>query len=232
VLGQPKVGTFLVMQLESLLCTIQYFEDWSAQKRVSFPEDKTYDDRYFTIFDDSYGVIACTGFRRFWKWLNRNPYIYPVFFTELQSDVANPIVDWLINDLEQPLWILCGDRSVPDLFSYNGSNNATILSTCGKESGCLSKYFDSDFNKISSRCRRKSSSITLGGRYVTGRRNTLVIQVTPICNDRYANTIIFPPWKSASDGNSNLGVLLQGFLVDLLDSNLEVPRFLKMHHEA
>jgi hypothetical protein len=67
---------------------------------------------------------------------------------------------------------------------------------------------------------------------VTGRRNILVIHVTPVCNDRYANTITFPPWRSASDGNSNLGVLLQGFLVDLLDNNLEVPEFLKVHHEA
>jgi hypothetical protein len=103
VLGQPKVGTFLVMQLEELLCTIQYFEDWSAKKRVSFPEDKSYDDCYFTIFDDSCRVIARTGLHRFWKWLNRNPYIYPVIFTELRFEVANLIVDWLINDLEQPL---------------------------------------------------------------------------------------------------------------------------------
>jgi hypothetical protein len=121
---------------------------------------------------------------------------------------------------------------VHDLFSYNRSNSATILSMRRKESGCLSKYFGSDFNKISSRCRRKSSTITLGGRYVTGRRNTLVIQVTPICNDRYANTITFPPWRSTSDGNSNLGVLLQCCLIDLLDSNLEMPKFLKVHREA
>jgi hypothetical protein len=160
VLDQPKVGTFVVMQLESLFCTIQYFEDWSAKKRVSFSEDKSYDDRYYTAFDDSCGMIARIGFRHFWKWLNHNPYIYPVIFTELRSEIANPIVDWLVNDLGQPLWILCGDRSVPNLFSCNGSNSATILYTHGKESGCLSKYFDSDFNKISSRCRRKSSSIT------------------------------------------------------------------------
>jgi hypothetical protein len=121
---------------------------------------------------------------------------------------------------------------VHDLFSYNRSNSATILSMRRKESGCLSKYFGSDFNKISSRCRRKSSTITLGGRYVTSGRNILVIQVTSICNDRYANIVTFPPWRSVSDGNSNLGVLLQGFLLDLLDSNLEVPKFLKVHREA
>jgi hypothetical protein len=56
--------------------------------------------------------------------------------------------------------------------------------------------------------------------------------VTSICNDRYANIVIFPPWRSASDGNSNLGVLFQGFLLDLLDSNLEVPKFLKVYREA
>jgi hypothetical protein len=199
---------------------------------VSFPEDKSYNDHYFTVFDDSCGMIACTGFCRFWKWLNCNLYIYPVIFTELQSEVANPIVDWLVNDLDQPLWILCGDKSVPDLFSCNGSNSAKILSIHGKESGCLSKYFDSDFNKISSRCRRKSSTIIFGGRYVTGRQNTLVIQVTPICNDRYTNTVTFPPWRSRSDGNSNLEVLHQGFLLDLFASNLKVPKFLKVHYEA
>jgi hypothetical protein len=60
---------------------------------VAFPEDKSYDDRYFTIFNNSYGVIARISFRHFWKWLNRNPYIYPVIFTKLRSEVANPIVD-------------------------------------------------------------------------------------------------------------------------------------------
>jgi hypothetical protein len=60
---------------------------------VSFPEDKCYDDRFFIVFNDTVGVIARTSFRRFWKWFNRSPYVYSVIFTELLSEVANPIIN-------------------------------------------------------------------------------------------------------------------------------------------
>jgi hypothetical protein len=146
------------MQLESLLCTIQYCEDWSTQKRVSFPEDKCYDDQFFAVFNNIVGVIARTGFRRFWKWLNRSPYIYSIMFTELLSEVANPIIDWLLHDLEQPLWTLYRGKDVPDLFPNIESKSATIPSICEEESDCLSKHFDSTFNRISNRRRGKSFS--------------------------------------------------------------------------
>jgi hypothetical protein len=138
ILGQPKLGRFVVMQLESLLYTIQYCEDWGTEKRVSFPEDKCYDNWFFTVFNDTVGVIACTGFRRFWKWLNRSPYVYLVIFIELLSEVANPIIDWLLHNLEQLLWILCRSKGVPDLFSNKESKTATIPSIHEEESGCLS----------------------------------------------------------------------------------------------
>jgi hypothetical protein len=47
-----KRGLFVVLEVERVLYSIKYCEDWSDEAQVSFPEDKYYDDRYFTIFDD------------------------------------------------------------------------------------------------------------------------------------------------------------------------------------
>jgi hypothetical protein len=184
---------------------------------VSFPEDKCYDDRFFTVFDDTVGVIARTGFRRFWKWLNHRPYIYSVIFTELSNEVANPIIDWLLYDLDQPLWILCGGKGVLDLFYNNESYSATVPSIREEDSGCLSKHFDSAFNRISDRRRQKSFSYFLPWGEVIGRRNIVVIQASPLGIDHLENTVTFPPWRSSSDCNSNMGVLFEDFLLELFN---------------
>jgi hypothetical protein len=164
---------------------------------VSFPEDKCYDDRFFTVFDDTVGVIARTGFRRFWKWLNHRPYIYSVIFTEL--------------------WILCGGKGVLDLFYNNESYSATVPSIREEDSGCLSKHFDSAFNRISDRRRQKSFSYFLPWGEVIGRRNIVVIQASPLGIDHLENTVTFPPWRSSSDCNSNMGVLFEDFLLELFN---------------
>lgn len=219
------------MQLKSLLCTIQNCEDQSAQKRGSFPEDKCYNNQFFIVFNDTIGVIPHTGFRRFLKWFNCSPYIYSVMFTELLSEVANPIIDWLLYDLEQPLQTLFRGKDVPNLFSNIESKSATIASICEEESSCLSKHFDSTFNRISNKHRRKSFSFFLPRGEVIGRRNTQVIQASLLGVDCFENTLAFPPWRSSSDGNSNLGVL-EDFFLELFNNNLQVPKFSRLHHEV
>jgi hypothetical protein len=61
VAGPQKGQLFVVLQLEGVLCSVKYNEDWSGEPKVLFLEDKSYDDRYFIIFDDYVGVIARTG---------------------------------------------------------------------------------------------------------------------------------------------------------------------------
>jgi hypothetical protein len=95
-----KRGLFVVLEEEKILCSIKYCEDWSGEAQVLFPEDKYYDDWYFTIFDDYVGVIARTGFRRFWRWLSYSSYMYPVLFTSLSREIARRIPDWLLDGLE------------------------------------------------------------------------------------------------------------------------------------
>jgi hypothetical protein len=130
------------------------------------------------------------------------------------------------------LWILCGGKGVPDLFYNNESNSAMIPSIREKESGCLSEHFDSAFNRINNRRRRKSFSYFLPRGEVIGHRNTLVIQASPLSVDRLENTVTFPPWRSSSDCNSNMEVLLEDFLLELFNSNLQVPEFLRLRREV
>jgi hypothetical protein len=70
VLGPQKWEIFVVLQLESVIYTINYCKDWSAERKVLIPTDKYYNNLYFLAFDDSVGVIACTRFWNFWNWLN------------------------------------------------------------------------------------------------------------------------------------------------------------------
>jgi hypothetical protein len=96
----------------------------------------------------------------------------------------------------------------------------------------MSYNYDSAFNRISNRCRGKSFTYILPRGEVIGLGNTLVIQASPLCVDRFENTVTFPPWTSSSEGNSNLGVLLEDFLLELFNSNLQVLEFLRLHHEV
>lgn len=160
---------------------------------VSFLEEKYYDNRYFIVFNNSVEVIARISFCRFWKWLNHSPYVYLVIFSELLNEVANSIIDWFLNDLEQPLWILCESMDVPDLFSKNKSKNIRIPSICDKDFGCLPKHFGSEFNKIKNRRRRKSFTNPLPRGEVIGCGNIIVIQMSSIYVEYHANTVTFPP---------------------------------------
>ena len=124
-----KKGLFVVLEVERVLYSIKYCEDWSDEAQVLFKEDKCYDDRYFTIFDDYVGIIAHIEFRSFWRWLSRSPYMYPVLFTLLLHKIVKQILDWLLDGLEQLAWIVCEEQSYGKFWLGCGASNPSSTPT-------------------------------------------------------------------------------------------------------
>jgi hypothetical protein len=147
ILGPQKWKIFVVLQLKSVIYTINYCADWSAKGKVLFPVNKCYNNLYFLTFDDSAGVIACTRFWNFWSWLNCSPYLYPIIYTPLSCEISRPILDWLLDNLEQPAWIPFRKNSIQESWCNSTLlNPSTISSFDNINIDCLSMYFDSEFN--------------------------------------------------------------------------------------
>lgn len=223
-------GLFVVLEVERILCTIKFFEDWSGEAQVSFPEDKCYDDRYFTVFDDYIGVIARTGFRSFWRWLSRSPYMFPVLFTSISREIARPILDWLLDGLEQPAWIVYGEQSYGELWlDYGVLDSSSTPAFPNTNTDCLSTFLDNDFRWVDVEFGDESSANSIRIEEMVAAVNTVVVRAFPNNLDYQEITLFFPPWFGSRDSSSNLRVVLEDFLAQLSNSDLSVRDFLSLH---
>jgi hypothetical protein len=75
--------------------------------------------------------------------------MYPVVFTLLSCEISKPILDGLLDGLEQPTWVLYGKSDFWELwFDCGISNPPIILGPYNVSTNSLSMYFDIEFKWI------------------------------------------------------------------------------------